>query len=239
VSAAHGGNAPPPWRPAEEPAEHTEPHEAPPEPPALPAAIEAAPPVPIEAAGRPEPSWRELGWWLALSESGEDTPKARGGAAALRLYYVSQLGLPLWAAAELSIIGGKLVVSAKLLRAVALQRGYQVTPIEATDQRCTAVLIERRTGEELGRYTFTLEDAHRAGLIRARSAWTTHPKRMLWARASKFVLDDYAPGVSLGFQTTDELADQRSWEAEPIGVDLDPTYGDAEELRGSDEDIPF
>jgi hypothetical protein len=211
----------------------TEAPATPAERPALPAAIEAAEPVQL---GRPEPTWRELGWWLALSERSDDTPQARGGAAALRLYYVAQLGLPLWAAGELSVIGGKLVVSAKLLRAVALKRGYRVVPDVATDTECVAVLYGP-DGDELGRYTFTLEDAHRAGLIRARSAWTTHPKRMLWARATKFVLDDYAPDVALGFQTTDELADMRAREAEPLGVDVEPERFDP--LTLPDEDIPY
>jgi hypothetical protein len=246
TAAGHGGNAPPPaplpsssstseLAPASEPNVERELElEA---RPALPMEIERAPaPALLE---RPEPSWRELGWWLALSESGSDSEKARGGAAALRLYYVHRLGLPLWSAAELSLIGGKLVVSAKLLRAIALQRGYRVTPYEATDERCTAVLIRTRTGEEIGRYTFTLEDAHRAGLMRARSAWTTHPKRMLWARAAKFVLDDFAPDVSLGMHTTDELAEIRAGEPEPIGIDTEPPYGGSEDLRERDEDIPF
>jgi hypothetical protein len=188
---------------------------------------------------REEPSWRELGWWLSLSESGAEDARARGAAAALRLYYVHQLELPLWAAAELSLISGKLVVSAKLLRAIALQAGYRVRPEDATDTSCTAVLIDARSGQEIGRYTFTLEDAHRAGLIRARSAWTTHPKRMLWARAAKFVLDDYAPDVALGIQTEDEAREIYAATPEPIGVDRGYTHGAPDDLRERDEDIPF
>jgi hypothetical protein len=189
-------------------------------------------------ATRPEPSWRELGWWLSLSETGVETAQARGGSAALRLYYVDQLGLPLWAAAELSLIRGKMVVSAKLLRAIAKGRGYLVVRAEGSDdESCTAILVQASTGQEIGRSTFTIQDAERAGLLRPGSAWRTFPGRMLWARAAKFVLDDFAPDVSLGFATRDEVWDADTRRAEPIGVDA-YEYGPGPASE-ADEAIPF
>jgi len=147
--------------------------------------------------------FRTVGYWLSLSESGEDTPKARGASAALRLYYAEQLGLPPLAAQELSVIKGKLVVGAQLLRAIAAREGYRVIRTEESDKSCTARLVDVN-GEILGEATFTIEDAQRAGLIRDRSAWKTHPARMLWARASKNVIVDYAPAVALGLMLDDE-----------------------------------
>lgn len=146
-----------------------------------------------------------LGRWLALAESKSDAPEAKGAGAALRLYYADQLELPPLAAAELSLIGGRLVMSAKLLRALAARAGYRVVRVDVDDHACTAALIREDTGEELGRTTFTMEQAKKAGLVRDRSAWVTHPARMLWARASKFVIDDHAPDVSLGIATEDEV----------------------------------
>lgn len=149
-----------------------------------------------------------LGKWLALAESKTDTPEAKGATAALRLYYAGELGLPPLAAAELSMIGGRLVVSARLLRALALRAGYRVIRVESSDEQCVAAVVVIATGEELGRATFTIEDAKRAGLIRDRSAWQSHPARMLWARASAFVVYDCCPDVALGLITeeeTDEL----------------------------------
>jgi hypothetical protein len=149
-----------------------------------------------------------LGKWLALSESGSDSQQAKGASAALRLYYAEQLELPPLAVSELSVIKGRLVVGAKLLRAMAARRGYQVVRDDGSDDKsCTATLVSTRNGEVIGRSTFTIDDAKRAGLIRDRSAWQTHPARMLWARASKFVLDDYAPEVTLGIYTSDEIAE--------------------------------
>jgi hypothetical protein len=151
--------------------------------------------------------FRTVGYWLSLAESGSESEKAKGAAAALRLYYASELGLPPLAAAELSVINGRVFVGAKLLRALAAQRGYRVVQIESTPETCTAAVEDLNTNRELGRYTFTIEDAKRAGLIRDRGAWKTHPARMLWARASKYVLDDYAPEVTLGIYTDDERAE--------------------------------
>jgi len=148
-----------------------------------------------------------LGQWLALSESGRDDEKSRGAAAALRLYYAEQLELPPLAAAELSVIKGRLFVSAQLLRALAERKGYRVLRRDDTPETCTAVLLDLSSGEELGAATFTLKDAKAAGLIRNGSAWQTHPARMLWARASKNVIVDFAPAVALGIMLEDEAVE--------------------------------
>lgn len=156
-----------------------------------------------------------LGTWLAASESGSDSEKAKGAAAALRIYYARQLGLPPLAASELSVIGGRLVVSAQMLRAMALNAGYRVVKVSGDDQRCVAALINGN-GEEIGRSEFTLEDARRAGLIRDKSGWQKYPARMLWARASSWVVKDHAPHVALGIVTEDEAAEiaDRSFDVE-------------------------
>jgi len=143
-----------------------------------------------------------LGTWLALSESGSNSEKAVGAAAALRLYYAAELGLPATAVAELSVINGRLFMSAQLLRAMAEREGYRIFRTDANGNTCTAVLF--KDGKELGRATFTLDDAKNAGLAN-RGAWKTHPARMLWARASKNVIVDFAPGVALGIALDDEV----------------------------------
>jgi hypothetical protein len=159
-----------------------------------------------------------LGKWLALSEAAKDDQQTKGASAALRLYYADKLDLPPLAVAELSVIKGRLVVGAKLLRALAARHGYRVIKLESTDTSCTAALVEIHSGLELGRATFTIDDAKRAGLVRDRSAWQTHPARMLWARASKFVIDDNAPEVSLGIVTEDEMAEIQG---QPADIDDD------------------
>jgi hypothetical protein len=257
--AAKGGAAPPPPEKAPE----TPPDASPPSEADTTAATPEAPQVPAQApqGGRavttavvrarelvapsmgmrelPLDDLRTLGWWLALSESGAQDEKARGGAAALRLYYVQQLGLPLWSVRELSLISGKLVVSSRLLRHLAQRAGLRIERADSSDDACTAVLIRASTGEEIGRATFTIEEAKRAGLIRPGSAWTTYPARMLWARASSHVLSDYAPGVVLGMQTEEEAREIYALQPEEIGVDRHYSYGDPDDLANPDQDIPF
>jgi hypothetical protein len=187
--------------------------------------------LPAQRARDPElDRLARIGTWLAASEAGGNDAKSRGMTAALRLFYAQELGLPPLAASELSIVRGRLFPHAKLLRALAARAGYRVerTP-DSDDQRCTAVLLEHATGRELGRYTFTLEDAKRAKLVKDDSAWQTHPARMLWARACKFVLDDYAPEVTLGLGEEGELD-----ELAPGPAPAQPAAGGGEDVEDAD-----
>jgi len=168
---------------------------------------------------------RTLGYWLALAESGGSSEKERGAAAALRFYFARELGLPPLAAAEVSVIRGRLTVGAKLLRALAARQGYKVARAEGSDATsCTAILL--RGGQEVGRYTFTIDQAKQAGLVKPNSAWDSYPERMLWQRASKFVLDDYAPDVTLGIWSDDEAAEiepEQDW-SETYDDDVDVEF---------------
>lgn len=147
-----------------------------------------------------------LGTWLAALEGGSHDPKSLGAAAALRFYYAQQLDLPATAVAEMTVINGRVFMGAQLLRALAERRGYRVIRKDASDETCTAVLLNA-AGEVLGEATFTMEQAKHAGLVRERSPWKTHPGRMLWARASTNVIRDFAPAVSLGIGEESEIVE--------------------------------
>ena len=136
-----------------------------------------------------------LGMWLAAAESNSNTPNAKGMAAALRIAYAESLGLPAHAAGDVHIIKGNLTLSAKMCRALAHQHGLRVIRKAATDDSCTAAVVDK-DGRELGDATYTLAMAKREG--RSGANWTTYPDRMMWARASKRALDDFAPWVTLG-----------------------------------------
>lgn len=142
--------------------------------------------------------------WLAAAESNSTDPKAKGMAAALRIAYAGLLELPPHAAQEIHIIKGNLTLSAKLCRALAHSHGLRVTKVEETATSCTAAVVDG-SGKELGRYTYTLEQAKKAGLTG--NNWSSIPDRMMWARASKRVLDDYAPWVTVGVVSAEEMED--------------------------------
>lgn len=181
--------------------------------------------VPMPARNAELDRLARLGQWLAATEGSSD-PKGRDGmASALRFYYAEQLGLPAPAVAELTVINGRLFVGAQLLRALAERAGYRITRKQSTDETCTAALIRADTGEELGTATFTIDQARKAGLIRDRSPWKTHPARMLWARASKNVITDFAPAVALGIMIDDEIQE--------VTRNTD-TYADFEPIQDAD-----
>jgi hypothetical protein len=169
-----------------------------------------------------------LGEWLAAAESGRDDPTSKGASAALRLYYAQALGLPPLAALEISIIKGRLVPTSQLLRAMADDAGLIVARVAVSKTSCTARLVNKQTGELVGESTFTLEQAKQAGLVRPNSNWTTYPERMLWARASGFVIRDYAPKVALGMTFQDEVEEVTG---KPYDVDVDPVEPDDEGIE--------
>ena len=142
--------------------------------------------------------YARLGSWLAAAEGSVDPKGKDGMAAAARVAIAAESGWPWRAAFEISIIHGTPHISSKMLRALAEREGYRVVRIEETAESCTAAVLDRN-GEELGRGTFTMEQAQRAGLVKDKSAWKTYPARMLWARAAGFAVADAVPHVALGF----------------------------------------
>ncbi len=181
-----------------------------------------------------EPTWRELGHWLGLAEGGDNATPAQQAAGALRLYFLHQMDLPLWAAPELTMLRGKLFMSAALLRYLADRSGYRIIRTESSEESCTASVVHKRTGETIGSSTFTIQEAKRAGLIRTGSAWQTYPARMLWARASTFAIRDHLPEVGIGLGAEDErfeIIGQPATLAAAGSEDLSPAEGD--------EEIPF
>lgn len=156
-----------------------------------------------------------LGMWLAAAESNSTDPKARGMAAALRIEYARLLNLPPHAAQEIHVVKGNLTLSAKLCRALAHNHGLRVIRAEETAESVTAVVVDAN-GNELGRTTYTMAQAKKAGL--SGTNWTNNPDRMLWARASKRALDDHAPWVTVGVLLDDEA---QEIETDPVPFDSD------------------
>ena len=146
-----------------------------------------------------------MGTWLAAAEAGANDKNGMAMSAALRMAYADSLGLPLHAASEVYLIKGTFTLSSKLCRAQAIRHGLRVTRVDETEDSCTAAVIEIATGKELGRTTYTYAEAQKAGLTGTN--WQKNRGRMMWARASKRVLDDFAPHVTVGVMTYEEAID--------------------------------
>jgi len=73
---------------------------------------------------------------------------------------------------------------------------------------CRAWAVEKATGERLVGSTVTLEMAKAEGWsTKSGSKWKTMPELMLQYRAAAFFVRVYAPEISMGLQTDDELRD--------------------------------
>jgi hypothetical protein len=179
--------------------------------------------VPVaQTADKEYDRFARLGTWLAAAE-GSSEPKGKDGmAAAARVAIAVESGWPWRAAFEIALVHNKPHISSALLRALAEAEGYRVQKVDSTDTECTAVVLDRN-GHELGRATFTIDQAKRANLIKDKGAWTTYPERMLWARASGFAVMDAVPHVALGFSAL---------ETEDI-ITIEP--GDVTEVDDQDE----
>lgn len=78
------------------------------------------------------------------------------------------------------VIEGKATADAQLIGMLVRRAGHQMVD-ETTDQ-ASKVTITRNDGT-VHEATFTMQDAQRAGLVRAGGAWTKYPAAMLYARA--------------------------------------------------------
>lgn len=73
---------------------------------------------------------------------------------------------------------------------------------------CRAWAVEKATGEKLVGATITTEMAQSEGwATKSGSKWKTMPEQMLMYRAAAFFVRTYAPEISMGLRTTDEIED--------------------------------
>ena len=165
---------------------------------------------------------RQLGWWLSLAEADDHSEKGRGAASALRLYWAEQMGLSPMAANDIPLIKGRPYIQANVARALAHRAGYRVVKTDDSDRESATAVIYDSAGEELGRHTFTLEDAKRAGIVRDKTPWQTYPDRMLWAKAARFVIADHAPEVLLGIGIAEEIGEVIEGEATELPDEPEP-----------------
>ena len=113
---------------------------------------------------------------------------------------------PMVALQHVSIVQGRPVLSAELMRSLILSNGHQLRFPELTATR--AVVEGRRRGDEdWTRVSFNMDEARAAGLA-GKDNWRKHPQEMLAARATsrlaRLIFADCLGGLSY---TADELAD--------------------------------
>ena len=156
----------------------------------------------------------------AIARAGDLVPKAyrnNTGAVLLALGWADQHDIDPWTAMEsMAFINGKRTITAEMQAALADRKGYRVTPTDVSDTAATVAVVVKATGEELGRATFTINDAKAMGLA-AKDNWKKMPKAMLVARARTQAIRWYCPGVLVGTMDPDEALDHTDV-ADPVAV---------------------
>lgn len=93
---------------------------------------------------------------------------------------------------EVSFNRGRATVSAVMQKRLAARHGYTTRKVEGDEQSAT-VAVYGPEGDELGRYTYTIETARALGINKS-PVWKADPAQMLYKRATTRALEHYGPG---------------------------------------------
>ena len=138
----------------------------------------------------------------------------------------AELGLaPMQAVRNIHVIKGKPSLSAKLKVALVRQlpQCEYFECIEWTREKATFE-TKRKGARSSVKYTFTIDDAKRAKLIKSGGNWDKYPDRMVWSRAASGLADAEYPEILAGLYTPDE--NFHVGDAEVVGDDdLNERFG--------------
>lgn len=154
-------------------------------------------------------TWQTIGQMAELFyRSGMLPPAIKSAQAAVfAIQKGRELGVPPTAAlTSIQVIQGRPTCSAELMLAL-VQRDYGANAmrITATDNtRCT-ITYRHPDVAETQTYSWTIEDANRAGLVTGNPAWNKYPAAMLRARCISAVARMAFPLSILGMYTPEEM----------------------------------
>ena len=108
------------------------------------------------------------------------------------------LGISLMQAVQgITVINGKMSMSAEMMRALVLRAGHRFRVEVNTDQETTVLVARREWPDDEQRFTFTMDDAARAGLSGS-PTWKKYPKALLLARVTSMACRAVFPDVVQG-----------------------------------------
>lgn len=150
-------------------------------------------------------------WKLASRVAGtEFVPKSlRGKPEAVLACILAgyEAGLsPMTSLRSIHVVDGRPTMSAELMRALVQRAGHEIWLEESTSER--AIACGSRAGSErVSKFTWTMDDARRAGLV-GKDNWKKYPRAMLLARASTDLCRALFPDVLAGIShSIEELSD--------------------------------
>ena len=133
-----------------------------------------------------------------------------------------ELGVPCMQAlnGSINIIQGKVELSARLMNALMRRAGISITEKEMNPTSCT--LQGRRPNGDVMSASYTIEEAQKAGLIKAGGGWMKNPQDMLFARAISRLARRIAPDIIGGCYVEGEIQDALNVHVEPITENYEP-----------------
>ena len=141
-----------------------------------------------------------------FARSGFFSDAREAAQAFVKIQYGAELGIgPGASMAGIHIVKGKPSLSASLIAARIKGSGkYDYRIKHHTDEKCVITFFEG--GEVVGDADFTIEQAKKAGLVKADTPWVSYPKNMLFSRAMSNGAKLYCPDIFMGpIYTPEEL----------------------------------
>jgi hypothetical protein len=126
--------------------------------------------------------------------------------AVVKILAGKELGLsPLESMTNIYIVNGKVALQAKVIAALIKKSGkYDYVVEKQDDQECVIAFFQcNGQRHEIGKSSFTIKDAARAGIVN-KDSWKNYPKNMLFARALSNGARFYCPDVYSAY-TPEEL----------------------------------
>ncbi|MCK0507959.1 recombinase RecT [Aromatoleum anaerobium] len=129
------------------------------------------------------------------------------GNVLVAIQWGMELGLqPMQAMQNIAVINGRPSLwGDAMLALVKGHHAFEWIKEEVTDEGTTCTI--KRAGQPEVVWTFTKEDAKRAGLLGKQGPWQQFPKRMMQMRARSFALRDAFPDALKGIHSAEEVRD--------------------------------
>lgn len=164
----------------------------------------------------PEHEFRALAMQAKMLSDSSLVPSALRGKphdVLLVLMTGRDLGIaPTAALRKCYVVDGQVTIAPMLKSALVKMKGAGcVRPAQDNDAEHATAIAYDPAGKEIARYTVTWDDVKDITInssgkkLVAKDNWKNYPARMLWHRASGYIIDDIWPEISFGLYSPDEI----------------------------------
>lgn len=141
--------------------------------------------------------------------------------ACVKIQAGKELGFPpITSMTGVYIVKGRVSLSAQLMASALIRSGYRYRVLTLDNNGCEIEIFDK-TGESLGKSSFTAKDANQAGLSSGDN-WKKYPRNMYFARAISNAVRFYAP---------DALGGPPVYTPEELGAEVDAQGAPLHETR--------